>query len=381
MNKKEKTPLKLQGITLDNVLQNATWQSLEKHLDDLKLRVDTSIVKTNELRQQYRDELLTNNPALSQKIKKPNEKRLKEAEVLLKTGIVAASDGTISPVPLLGGSKIQIGVVIVSNKGEIVDLVTKVFEHELDTGSNSATEFFTNLRKTRKFSNILARAIMLYGERKQLIEHQADWRMIHGELIPHELRTGAGRPAQNLGPTFDLINQYIQSEKFMAISEGSDDIDILNAAILLNSGEYIVIRNLEDTLSLFLNGDEESGQSRANFAEPDRVRFRQFIQSAGPQVAVVLVKAGAKPFLLECHVNKVEEAVSLFLTDSLWTRGYTTDGYSMTIRGFPFHIDLADQVARTLLKGSDFKSFVESRLFGLGIETGVFDIDPRYTRS
>jgi len=56
------------------------------------------------------------------------------------------------------------------------------------------------------------------------------------------------------------------------------------------------------------------------------------------------------------------------------------DGTDLSIRGFPFHIDLADQVARTLFKGSDFRNFVESRLFDLGIESGVFDINPRRTR-
>ncbi|MNN99618.1 hypothetical protein D3C81_2193060 [compost metagenome] len=58
-----------------------------------------------------------------------------------------------------------------------------------------------------------------------------------------------------------------------------------------------------------------------------------------------------------------------------------TDGSAFTIRGFPYHIDLADQVARTLFKGSDFRNFVEARLFELGLEAGVFDIDPRRTRS
>ncbi len=369
------------GFSISTVVEQANWQSIETHLDELRVRVDSSITQTNKLREQYRVELLENNPDLQSKILTPSQESIKWAENLLKTGTVAASDGTISPVPLLGGSKIQVGVVIVTNQGERVSLVTRVFEAELNNNSNSATEFFTNLRNSRKLSNLLARAIMLFGERNLLLEHSAEWRLIHGELVPHELRTGAGRPAQNLEPTFELINKYINSEKFIAVSESSDDIDILNAAILLNSGEYIVIRSLSDTLNLFLDGDPETGQSRANFSEADRNRFREFIRTAGPQVSVVLVKAGLKPFLIECHHNRVEEAVSLFLADSLWTRGYnSSEGYSNAFRGFPFHIDLADQVARTLLKGSDFKNFVESRLFDLGIEQGIFEMNPRDTR-
>ena len=50
------------------------------------------------------------------------------------------------------------------------------------------------------------------------------------------------------------------------------------------------------------------------------------------------------------------------------------------MRGFPFHIDLADQVARTLFKSSDFRSFVENRLMTMSVEQGLFDLDPRRTR-
>ena len=99
-----------------------------------------------------------------------------------------------------------------------------------------------------------------------------------------------------------------------------------------------------------------------------------------PQISIVLVKAGNKPFLLECHTEQIEEAISLFLADSLWTRVFEIEGSSLTVRGFPYHIDLADQIARTLIKGSEFQTFVESRLFDIGIESGFFDIDPRQTK-
>jgi hypothetical protein len=51
------------------------------------------------------------------------------------------------------------------------------------------------------------------------------------------------------------------------------------------------------------------------------------------------------------------------------------------MRGFPYHIDLADQVAGTLFKGSDFQRFVEARLFELGTEAALFDLDARRTRA
>jgi hypothetical protein len=367
--------------TIDDVLKNHPWESFEKHLDDLKERVDSSINKTNELRRKYREELLAKNPDIIQGIKRPSRQALENAERLLMNGTVAASDGTISPVPLLGGSKIQVGVVIVFNKGQVVDFVTKIFEAEITKDTGNAIDYFQNLRGTRKISNLLARAIMLFGERKLLLEQTADWRMLHGEVMPHELRTGAGNPAKNLDLAFQTVQGYIRSEKFISVSEASDDIDILNAAILLEPGEYFVVKTLTDVLNLFLDGDQTTGQSRANFSDRDMRRFRDFIQNIGDKVSIVLAKASNKPFLLECHSSRIEEAVALFMADSLWTKGFPSDGSTFTIRGFPYHIDLADQIARTLLKGSEFQSFVESRLFDIGVENGVFEIDPRKTRA
>jgi len=166
--------------SIKEVLDSAPWQPLEVHLNSLKERVDKSIAASHELREKYRQELLSNNPQLALKIKRPSQAALKIAEEIFKTGIIAASDGTISPVPLLAGSKIQIGVVIVSNRGDIVDLVTRVFETELVPTVRNAREFFSNLRSTRSISNLLARAIMLFGERRLLLEQEANWRMLHG---------------------------------------------------------------------------------------------------------------------------------------------------------------------------------------------------------
>jgi len=365
--------------SIKDIIGKAPWSPLEAHLDGLRERVDTSVREAHHLRARYREELVRDQPELLGMIQRPSDQAMEQARSLLQGGSVAAADGTVSAVPLLSGSKIQVGVVIVFNRGKVVDLVTRVFEHDLARSGNSATEFFTQLRKARTVSVLVSRAVMLFGERRLLLDQETDWRMLHGELIPHELRTGAGRPELNLPPTFDLIHEYIKTEQFIAVSESSGDIDILNAAVLLEPGEYLVIRSLTDTLTTFMNGDPETGQGRANFEKPDIERFRRFIETAGPQVAVVLVRAGSKPFLLECHQKRVDEAVALFMADSLWTRGIGADGAG-AVRGFPYHLDLADQVAGTLFKGSDFARFVESRLMSLGVDEGLMDIDARRTR-
>jgi hypothetical protein len=367
--------------SLDEVLESAPWRKLEEHLDDLRERVDASLIETHRMRADYRDELLRSG-ALTEAILRPDGEALATAKKLLTTGTVTAADGTISGVPLLGGAKIQVGVVIVSNRGHVVDAVTRIFEHDLSTGATSGREFFAQVKKARGYSNLLARALMLYGERKLLIAEPADWRIVHGELLPHELRVGAGRPGRNLPSIFSLARSYVDSKQFIAVSESpEDDLDIMNAAIVLQSGEYVDLRSLRDDLTLFLEGDEEIGISRANFDQRSRDEFERFVDLVGESVRVVLVKAGQKPFLIQCHRDLVEAAVALFLADAMWTRGAEPQGTTTIVRGFPFHLDLADQIARNLFRGADFRNFVESRLMTLDVEQGLFDLDPRRTRA
>jgi hypothetical protein len=365
---------------LAEILELAPWLDLEQHLDRLRERVDTAVLASHAKRDQLRAEILLENPELRAAVRQPSAESLSWAKSLLLQGTVAAADGTVVAVPLLSGTKIQVGVVVVTNTGESLRLVTRVFEHELALGGETAREFFDNLRRVRGGSNLASRALMLFGERKILLQQEADWRMIHGELIPYELRTGVGLPEANLPPVFEIVRRYVEDKHFVAVSESTEDLDILNAAIILEPGEYLVLKTLEDDLTTFLDGDAAAGVAKAGFNLNDQRRFRKFIGEVGPDVAILLLKAGHRPYLLECHREHIEQAAALFLADSLWTRGLPDKGAAMTARGFPFHIDLADSVARTLFKGGEFRDYVEARLMELGVEQGIVDLDPRRTR-
>jgi hypothetical protein len=366
--------------SLADILSVTPWVELETYFDHLRERVDAAVLASHGRREQLRAEILAENPDLSSQIRRPPPEKMEWAKNLLGSGIVAASDGTVAAVPLLSGTKIQVGVVIVTNTGESVGLVTRVFEHELTTTGDTAREFFDNLRKVHGTSNLASRALMLFGERKILLAQEADWRMIHGELIPFELRTGVGHPGENLPTVFELVRHYVKDQRFIAVSESPEDLDVLNAGIVLEPGEFIELRTLADDLTGFLDGDEKAGTTKAGFNNLDRATFRAFIAEVGPEVTILLIKAGHRPFLLECHRDRVEEAAALFLADALWTRGLPDGGATATARGFPFHIDLADNVARTMFKGGEFRTFIETRLMELGVEHGLTDLDPRRTR-
>ncbi len=375
-----KTPGQADVRSLADILAVAPWTDLEQHIDQLRERVDRAVLASHARREQLRAEILAENPGLRSLIRRPSHEASAWARDLLRSGVVAAADGTLAAVPLLSGTKIQIGVVVVTNTGESVRLVTRVFEHELTAQGDTARKFFDNLRKVHGGSNLASRALMLFGERQILLSQDADWRLIHGELIPYELRTGVGLPRENLPPVFELTRRYVADQQFIAVSESPEDLDVLNAGAILEPGEYIELRTLSDDLTTFLDGDSESGVTKAGFNTVDRGNFRSFIGEVGPEVTIVLLKAGHRPFLLECHRERVEQAAALFLADALWTRGLPDAAATATARGFPFHLDLADAVARTMFRAGEFRDFVEARLMELGVENGLVDLDPRRTR-
>ncbi|MEO3858534.1 hypothetical protein [Acrocarpospora sp. B8E8] len=204
--------------SLADILAVAPWAELEEHINHLRERVDTAVLASHARRDRLRTEILSENPEIRARIRRPRPETLVWAKNLLRTGIVAAADGTIVAVPLLSGTKIQIGVVVVTNTGESVRLVTRAFEHELTASGETAREFFENLRKVHGRANLASRALMLFGERQILLAQEADWRMIHGQLIPFELRTGGDKPGENLPPVFDLLRRYVADQLMHGIA-------------------------------------------------------------------------------------------------------------------------------------------------------------------
>ena len=366
--------------SIAEVLAAAPWRDLAEHVSDWRERVDGSIRASHDLRRRFREELLAADPDLPSRIHRPSPEALARAKDLMQSGTVAAADGTVSPVPLVGGARSKSEWSLCSTRAKWWIWLPGCLSTSWPRVLTRPPSISPGCAALGRCLTWLAMPSCSSASVSSFMAQPADWRMIHGELIPHELRTGAGRPADNLEPTFNLIDRYIATGRFLACSESTSDLDVLNAAEVLEPGEYVVIRSLEHKLRLFLEGDPENGTVAAKFADTDGRRFREWMAAAGPQVAEVLVKAGHRPFLLECHVDHIDEAVALFLVDSLWMRGMTLDGSQMAVRGFPFHIDLADQAAGRLFRASDFRGFVEHRLMEVSVEDGLFDLDPRRTR-
>lgn len=105
--------------SLADILAVAPWVELERHIDQLRERVDEAVRASHARREQLRTEILAQDPAVKERIRRPRPELMAWAKNLLRSGIVAAADGTVAAVPLLSGTKIQVGVVVVTNTGDL----------------------------------------------------------------------------------------------------------------------------------------------------------------------------------------------------------------------------------------------------------------------
>src|SRR5207247_3586915 len=138
------------------------------------------------------------------------------------------------------------------------------------------------------------RAVMAYSERELALRRPEQWKFVHGELMPYELRTGLGR-TKALPQCLQLGSKLITNEHSIGVVEVSEDIDLLNAVEMLDKFEYLDARPLDHDLEQYLYGipdpDNPSQKLRgAHFNDTDEKQFEQFIKDYGSQVKVGIFK-------------------------------------------------------------------------------------------
>src|SRR5207247_3667081 len=131
------------------------------------------------------------------------------------------------------------------------------------------------------------RAVMAYSERELALRRPEQWKFVHGELMPYELRTGLGR-TKALPQCLQLGSKLITNEHSIGVIEGSEDIDLLNAVEMLDKFEYLEARGLDHDLEEYLKGtlDPDTGQRLrgAHFNENDEKRYQDFVDEYAKQI-------------------------------------------------------------------------------------------------
>jgi len=280
-------------------------------------------------------------------------KLIKMHNQILFNGGVEACDGTVASHDTLPITITQIGVCLVSYRGDQGSWVHRVFRRDLrsETLRSPIDETIEMLerRSSRsavgvdsphdQISSLARRGIMAYAERAVLLEKSnAIWRMGHGSPAPYELLTGSGMP-ELLRSGIELMRKLIEDHKrFIFIPSAPKARELLTIGNALLPLEYAIVETLQKRIDIVA-----SGHYRGEWAS-ELPNVKTFAKECGPQVVIGLFRASdlAPAQMFYAHKDFFHEAAIIAMADSILQEH----------RGFPMLIDLADQLCSATF-GSD----------------------------
>lgn len=358
----------------ERLVDLSNWTDFDTFMQDFGERLDQDIKKSIDIRRKLRKTLLSN-PKIRKTIR-PRKEDVEKWESLLEWageelfgGNVCGVDGTLSHFPMASGTRCRIGIVATSYRNNRIEKVLYVSERELAEDSTTPMEHYNKLLEGHRITDMLIRAIMLYGERQLALQRQEKWKFVHGQLLPYELRTGLGA-YRALDASLEMGKKLIKEKTVIGIIEDTRRLDLLNAGIILERGEYMPATDLKRELEVYLYGDDEKGISGAHFNPKDRAKFEKFIDKYAASIKVGIFRIGYKPYLFQAHKDVFDEAAALIARDSM----------NQPMRGFPLLIDYADEICCKVLSSGDFQKQIMSRIARISPDALGFEMVARSTR-
>ncbi len=267
---------------------------------------------------------------------------------VLFNGAVEACDGTVASVDTLPITITQIGVCLVSYRGDQGSWVHRIFRRDLRTASsmdpiNETMEILERRRKRGaidlanpedRLADLTRRGIMAYAERAVLVDRSdAIWRMGHGNPTPYELVTGSGFP-ELLRASLTLMKRLVlEHKRFVFVPSATTARELLTIGNALQPLEYAIVDTNEDFLRRIAEG-----HYRGDAWGKLKPAVDSFVEECGPKVVVGMYRVStlAPAQMFYANVNCAHEAVLVSMADSVLQEH----------RGFPMMIDLADAVCR-----------------------------------
>ncbi len=342
------------GERLSTTLDLNTWHpgvDLGEMYSRIEQEVSEAIRKENMYQKEIREKIFPylrtreGAPAGAGVYKTDVSNLIKIHNQILFNGGVEACDGTVASHDTLPITITQIGVCLVSYRGDQGSWVHRVFRRDLrsETSRSPIDETIEMLerRSSRtavgvdsphdQISTLARRGIMAYAERAVLLEKSnAIWRMGHGSPAPYELLTGSGMP-ELLRSGMELMRRIIEDHKrFIFIPSAPKARELLTIGSALLPLEYAIVENLQKRIDIVA-----SGHYRGEWAS-ELPSVKAFAKECGPQVVIGLFRASdlAPAQMFYAHKDFFHEAAIIAMADSILQEH----------RGFPMLIDLADQL-------------------------------------
>jgi hypothetical protein len=296
---------------------------------------------------------------------------------VLFNGLVEACDGTRVMVSTLPVTVMQIGVCLASysGDGDGGSIVQRLYRRDFaqKTGDAEAEVLdFLNKRARHNpagpsefgddgrivsISDMMCRALMMYGERAMLAERSTrPWRLGHGSPMPHEMIVGSGKKDMIWASLDVLTKLLLGHKKFAFVPSEINDLAVRTIANALHPLQYAVIRNSTDIIDGYVkNSSFERPHYKAAGIFDAVQNFRNDVANK-VVLCVYRASAFAPGGILYAHEDHVHEAALIVLADSALQEH----------RGFPNLIDVADRTCRGVFSSGSIAAQVQATLARAG---------------
>jgi len=323
-----------------------TIDSIKWHTYSEFMKIEPQIIEEAaqhyiEVREKLR-KFIKEKKLLEGRIHKPTQQEIEQATRKLVEGKVCGVDGTLSIYPTPAGARCRIGVVVTSYTQAAVSYTTYIADHDFIEGTvEDVAEYLEKIEKIRPQTRLLYKTIMLYYERYFALKAPYQTALVHGPLLPLEFRLRLKTPGL-LEKCLELSQKIVESKKLASVITRTSRLRAISLGQLLEQDEYIVLGPLSKLI-------EPRGIPRR-----DRPLVEEFLKNYGDEILLCIYKAGNKPYLAECPVSRLREAMNIIIADS-----------KLSAKGFPLLLEYADKTCKTLLNTKTFKQKISTRILQL----------------
>jgi hypothetical protein len=293
---------------------------------------------------------------------------------LLFNGAVEACDGTSHVHPRLALCIHQVGISLVSYRGDCQNWHTRLFRRDIQRRHHDPIEAVMELLQRRGqrggrheeehdvLSELARRGLMSWAERAVLARRaRAEWRMGHGSPAPLELICNYFTDL--VIESIRVIRELIDHGRFVFVASEQRDQALLTIGQSLYPLEYAIIGTLRDRIWEHLENWRPTQPATVDLSWDGTILestewVARFRDEVAPRVVYGVYRATplAPPQVFYAHVEHAHVAARIAIADSVL----------MEQRGFPMLIDLADRACHALYGGGTLEQMAESAYASLG---------------
>lgn len=347
-------------IEYSSLVKSLKWRTLGDYVEFEGEKISEEAERISEDVRRLR-EFARRNREVAERIKSFSGRMGKVAREKLRGGKVVGIDGSMALYPTPTGQRCRIAVSAVNYVGD--NVYRAVYMSDLDFVDEEVEDIMSLLREAEKLSRLsplLYRSLMLHEERRLALERGEEWKMLHGPIVPLEMRLGRLGVTGVLEENLSVAERLVEHGKVVGVLSSTRRLRILNLGYLLRPGEYMRVAGAARIMR----------EEARRVPEEERVLLEDFIERYGDKIIVGVFRAGGRAYVFEAVEGFFDEAAHIVLEDSRLN----------AFKGFPLLLEYADRVVSRVLNGRVFAERFEYGLASRGVEGFEMYFDERRMR-